>query len=79
MLFAIGVAFGFARLVLQRIFGTCSTSTKMALRARGEGKCIASRYVLARVNFTIRCDGHEPKPQEIQAFNRAIPKLIRHL
>jgi hypothetical protein len=36
-------------------------------------------YVLARVNFTIRCDGHELKPEEIQVFNRAVRKLIRRL
>lgn len=44
-----------------------------------EENALRPGYVLARVNFTIRCDGHEPKPQEIQAFNRAIRKLIRRL
>ena len=36
-------------------------------------------YVLARINFTISCDGHELKPEEIRAFNKAIRKLIRRL
>ena len=35
--------------------------------------------MLARINFTISCDGHELKPEEIRAFNKAIRKLIRRL
>jgi hypothetical protein len=33
--------------------------------------------VLARINFTIRCDGHELKPEEIRKFNKAIRTMIR--
>jgi len=36
-------------------------------------------YVLARINFTISCDGHELKPDEIRAFNKAVRRLVRRL
>ncbi len=44
-----------------------------------EQNALRSGYVLARLDFTIRCDGHEPKPEEIRVFNRAVRRLIRRL
>ena len=65
----------------------CAPRNYRALRDKYEGgfvRQVEARkylggYVLARVNFTISCDGHELKPDEIRNFNRAIRKMFRLL